>query len=573
MDGNAARVLDYSALWVHPDAASEMLEHEILRIQSQEAIGEQAEQAPPTGLVLHLRVIKPDGSVLEPEPVGGKQTLTMPHLEVGDYVEIEHISEEAGDGEKGRRYRGPEWFFREPDKGYWRSEFIAVTPKDRVLEVETRGSVPPPAQRTVGDFDERRWRVDLSPPAPKEPDSPPLQEFLPSVRLGWGISLSDTLGRLVDLASQETPLDPRLRKRALEIVKGAPAGRVDEQVRLLYEEVAKSVADGNESDGRRVLTGKSGSRQAAFQYLVRELGIPIEAALVKNRLATKPLGKLSEVESYDGVLLRIETGRTVAASAGGGAGVRWLTVRDKFAPAWYVPAEYRGQPAIRLVPGTPEDTTPTTGGNDGVVFEGRATLRADGGASVDLAQRFEGKAGIGIRNVLDKVPGAQLHDFLESALVARSLPGARLKDFSIEHKEDPSAPLIVHVKAEVPELARHTSAGLVIGSLFPMNLTELASLAERQTPLLIQLAFHVEVHFEIVTPDSMHLPASLPPVEVRDGERSVAVRDVVRGHSLLLDRVVDIPAGRVQPGADYARYVRFIHDGDNLVQRELLLGK
>ena len=263
----------------------------------------------------------------------------------------------------------------------------------------------------------------------------------------------------------------------------------------------------------------------------------------------------------------------MAASAGGGAGVRWLTVRDKFAPAWYVPAEYRGQPAIRLVPGTPEDTTPTTGGNDGVVFEGRATLRADGGASVDLAQRFEGKAGIGIRNVLDKVPGAQLHDFLESALVARSLPGARLKDFSIEHKEDPSAPLIVHVKAEVPELARHTSAGLVIGSLFPMNLTELASLAERQTPLLIQLAFHVEVHFEIVTPDSMHLPASLPPVEVRDGERSVAVRDVVRGHSLLLDRVVDIPAGRVQPGADYARYVRFIHDGDNLVQRELLLGK
>ncbi|MEO6574386.1 MAG: tetratricopeptide repeat protein, partial [Polyangiaceae bacterium] len=48
MDGNAARVLDYSALWVHPDGSSEMLEHEIQRIQSQEAVGKEAEQPPPT---------------------------------------------------------------------------------------------------------------------------------------------------------------------------------------------------------------------------------------------------------------------------------------------------------------------------------------------------------------------------------------------------------------------------------------------------------------------------------------------------------------------------------------------
>ena len=566
MDGNAARVLDYSALWVHPDATSEMLEHEILRIQSQEAIGEQSEQPPPTGLVLRLRVIKPDGAVLEPEPVGGKQTFSMPHLEVGDYVEIEHISVESGDGEKGLRYRGPEWFFREPDKGYWRSEFIAVTPKDRLLQVETRGSVPPPTLRTVGDFDERRWRVDTSPPATREPDSPPLSEFLPSVRLGWGITLEDTVDRLVDVASPETPLDPRLRKRALEIVAPAPPGRIDEQVRLLYEFVTKNIADGNENDGRRALAGKSGSRQAAFQYLVRELGIPLEAALVKNRLATPPLGKMSEVEAYNGVLLRIETGSTDPAG-----GVRWLSVRDKFAPAWYVPAEYRGQPAIRLVSGTPRDTTPATGGNDGVVFEGRATLRPDGSASVDLAQRFEGKAGIGIRNVLDRVPGTQLHDFLESNLVSRSLPGARLISFTVEHKEEASAPLVLRLKAEVPELARQTGAGLVVAPLFPMNLAELASLAERQTPLLLEAAFHVEVHFEIAVPESLSLPTKLAPIDAHDGDRTISVKDAVRGHSLFLDRTVDIPAGRVQPGAEYARYQRFIHEGDNLVQRELVL--
>ena len=124
MDGNAARVLDYAATWVHPDGSSEMLEHEILRIQSQEAIGAGGRAGAPTGLVLRLRVIKPDGTVLEPEPVAGKPTLSMPHLEIGDYVEMEHIAPTAGDGQKGKRFRGPHWFFREPDKGYWRSEFV-----------------------------------------------------------------------------------------------------------------------------------------------------------------------------------------------------------------------------------------------------------------------------------------------------------------------------------------------------------------------------------------------------------------------------------------------------------------
>ncbi|HEV3193605.1 MAG TPA: hypothetical protein VGY54_24035, partial [Polyangiaceae bacterium] len=157
MDGTAARVLDYAATWVHDDGSSEMLEHEVQKIQSQEAINAEAETKPPAGLVLHLRVIKPDGRVLEPEPVAGKPSLTLPHLEVGDFVELEHITQEAGDGARGRRYQSPHWFFREADKGYWRSEFVIVTPADRELEIETRGNVPPPQTKPLGTFVERRW--------------------------------------------------------------------------------------------------------------------------------------------------------------------------------------------------------------------------------------------------------------------------------------------------------------------------------------------------------------------------------------------------------------------------------
>ena len=194
MEGNAARVLDYSAVWIHPDGTSRMLEHELIRIQSQEAIGKMAEQKLPNGLLLKMRVIKKDGTILEPELVSGKQTATMPHLEIGDYIETESIINQAGDGQLGQRYIGPHWFFREADIAYWRSEFVVIAPKDKPLVVETRGEVPAPSVKNDGPLVVRRWRVDQSPAAPEEPASAPIQEFLPSVRIGWGISLGRSLG-------------------------------------------------------------------------------------------------------------------------------------------------------------------------------------------------------------------------------------------------------------------------------------------------------------------------------------------------------------------------------------------
>ena len=563
MEGTAARVFDYAATWVHPDGSSEMLEHEILRMQSQEAVSKEAEQPPPGGLVLNLRVIKPDGSILEPEPVAGKQTLTMPHLEVGDYVEIEHITANASENAKGKQYRGPHWFFREADKGYWRSEFVVLTPKDRNVDIEVVGNVPAPKTAEKGTFIERRWRVDESPPAVEEADSPNPREFLPSVRVGWGINLADTLVRYVDAASEETPLDPRMRKVARDIVGKIPAQKKDERARALYRWVGEALQEEKETDGRRAITGRAGSRQAAFMYLVRLLGIETELALVKSRIAMPPVGKMSEVETYDNVVARLDTD----------IGPRWMVVRDKFAPFGYVPAELRGQPAIRLIPGTPRDTTPALGAADGVLLEGKAILKEDGSATVDIAQSYVGRMGIGLRAVFDRVPEAKRNEFVETRLLSANLPGARLRDLKIENSEDLAAPLVLRMHAEIPQIARRVGSRLVLKALFPVSISQVASLATRQTPLLLASSSHVEVRFEIVAPESLQLPGAIPGGELRDGDRTVTVSDAVQGHSIMLRRVVDIPAGRVQPGVEYARFVSFTQSADQLLEKEIALGR
>ena len=113
----------------------------------------------------------------------------------------------------------------------------------------------------------------------------------------------------------------------------------------------------------------------------------------------------------------------------------------------------------------------------------------------------------------------------------------------------------------------------MLKALFPVNIAQVASLATRQTPLLLASSSHVEVRFQILAPDGVQLPASIPGGELHDGDRSVTVSDSVDGHTILLRRVVDIPAGRVQPGAEYARFVAFTQQADALLEKEIALGR
>ena len=106
-----------------------------------------------------------------------------------------------------------------------------------------------------------------------------------------------------------------------------------------------------------------------------------------------------------------------------------------------------------------------------------------------------------------------------------------------------------------------------------MHLAQLATLNERQTPLLLGASSYVEVRFDIVAPASYRMPASLPTGEARDGDRVVKVADVVRGHEMHFDRIIDLPAGRVQPGEEYAAFLKFTEEADTLLERDVLLGK
>ncbi|MEB2312447.1 MAG: hypothetical protein OZ921_04605 [Sorangiineae bacterium] len=553
MPGTAARVLDYSAIWVHSDGSSRMLEHEIVRIQSPEAVSQLAEQKMLDGLVLYMRVIKKDGRVLEPELVAGKPTVTFPHLEVGDFIETEHIVGMSGDGQRGQLYVGPHWFFREENIAYARSEFVVISPDDKPLDIERRGTVPEPVVSEADGVTIHRWRVDYSPAAPVEPASAPITEFLPSVQVGWGVTLDKRLRRLADSVVDLAPMDPRIVRIAREIVKDAAStSRLDRATRL-YRWVLANVEDGPETDGRRVIVGKHGNRWRGFMTLCRALGIPVSYAVAQNRLASPPVGPMSSASLYTEPLLRLE----------GDRGPVWLTVSSKFAPFGYVPAEVRGMPAYLLSGATLEKlVTPTAGGEDGVVYEGTAALQADGSATLELSQKFMGKYAMAVRSALAELPESRLHDIIESRLLGSALHGARLSKFELVNLDQLDAPLVLRMTASQGGFAQRTGQTLIVSPPFMPRISQLATLPVRQTPLLIAQATHQEVRLTITLPPGARLASTLASGTIRDGERSVTVKDGLRGATLVLDRTLDLPAGRVQPDA-YPSFVQFASRADD----------
>jgi hypothetical protein len=297
--------------------------------------------------------------------------------------------------------------------------------------------------------------------------------------------------------------------------------------------------------------------------LLRLLDIPNELAVVKSRIASPALGPMSELEAYDGLLLRIATEKAT----------RWLLVRDKFAPYGYVPADLRGQPCFRLVPGTPTDAVSAAGAIDGVLYSGRADVRENGSATIDLALTFAGNRAIAARAQLDKIPEARLLEYVEKEIVASTFDGGHARDLKVENRSTIDQPLVLRMRIEVPQLAKVVQSYLSLRSVFPLDLRELAQLPQRQTPLLRRGSYHTEVHFDVVFPESMKMPASIPGGEARHGDAIVVVKDAVHGHAITLDRIVDLPAGRVQPGDDYARYRQFARDADTLLEREVLIGR
>src|SRR5262249_1884105 len=178
-------------------------------------------EVPQGATLLKMRTLKADGRVLEPESIEGKDSVSLPGVEVGDFIEYEYLLAHGPRGPAQPGFTSASFYFpiaRQPNN--W-STYTVVAPKGTGMKVDAHNmDAPPPdvkGDEEVFFHEERR----VTPYIP-EPNGPPTgNEWLPFVSVGAGQQGNEgVVSSYADAFVDEALLTTEVVQFAREAAKG-----------------------------------------------------------------------------------------------------------------------------------------------------------------------------------------------------------------------------------------------------------------------------------------------------------------------------------------------------------------
>ncbi|HEX2675615.1 MAG TPA: hypothetical protein VHM19_03225, partial [Polyangiales bacterium] len=467
-DGPQVLVLDYMALRLFPDGSSLQLIHSITKAQSDEAVNQLAEVEVPEGAqVLTLRAWKPDGRRLEADSIAGKDSVSLPSVAPGDFVELEYLQASAPPDGFPNGYLGERFYFESFEIPFDHSEMVVVLPKDLPYEVDPRGPAPKLEEKVDGTLRELRWHVDQSLPLVAEPMSVAGKEYIPSVRLGVRATNPSMIESLRDALIDRDLYDPYYAALARSIVGEAAPGDYRARAERLYAWVLENIENNDDvfSQAALMLRAHTGNRARVLNYLLNLVGVPSQLGLASNFTGDQTPSTMADADKYDHLLLRVDAGK--------GKPPIWLFTVERWAPFGFLPSVLRGQEALMLTPGAPlVHVSQGLLGDDTRDFQMDIALHPDGSARIDAAETLHGAEAVSWRGQLEQIPAAELERKFEQDYVARLFPGATLVSLEITGREQDRPDLVLRYSVDVTSFGRHVNHGL---ALPPLVTTDLAS--------------------------------------------------------------------------------------------------
>ncbi len=487
-------VLDRSAVRVYPDGGQRQLVHIVVHLLSKEALDRYGEMnVPDGGRLLTLRTIKPDGTMLEPEVVAGKDGVSLRELKVGDFVEYEFVIDQPASPQLPGYVDVSTFRFQSFDTPYHRSELLVVAPAELPLRSDRRNDPPEEVVKEVevggAKLVTRFWRAERVPRLGVEPSARPVLEEVPSVHVYTPLPLPAWLKTMASQIREAQRTNPELRAHTRRLV-GKKKGR-KAKVHRLWSWVVDNVEPAGDLTvpATETFAAKAGNRLMLLRAMLNEVGIESELWLLKDAYGPKPLpGGHPLVEMYDAPML--------AVSMGEGKPPLLVNTASEVIPLGYLAPGYQEAPALRLPldGGRTDDAqvvTPDAPANlrDGRQWSLRIDLTAAGDATIEGELSLTGMEAVRWRQALDQFDRDRVPDlFLEAEL--GWLRGASLSDLTIEGETDLQAPLRLHFSATGSGLGVAQGGQRVVQATpMPLSLSPAyASLPKRTTGLQIPYA-------------------------------------------------------------------------------------
>jgi cellulose synthase operon protein C len=538
----AVIVLDRTVTRVFPTGGRMTITHNIMQVLTKDGIDKWGEVQIPDGAdVLTLRTVKADGSTREPEEISEKETVSVPDLEPGDYVEFEYVDPAAPPGAFDKGFIAERFYFRSFDAPLDRTEYLVVTPAGMKVAVDTRGDAPVMALSRKGNEELRTWADRRRPQAFAEPASTPMSENLPSVRVGSNISFDAWKDYLRETQFGVLRHNDELISLAQRLTKGARTPT--EKLALLDPWVRRNIKAGGSLDegATAILAKKSGSRVTLLAALLAASGVQSELWLARPASAALLDGPLPELEGFDQALLYLPELKRI------------VDPRYRHSPTGFVTPLLRGVSAIALRPGAFAPAKVEVDNPDDRHMDIEAELALDGSADVVVREKLRGWPAVEWREALEKLTPDRVRPEFEQRTLGFYFPGSTLKDLKWSGQDDDDAPFTVEYRFRSPQLARRVGGRLVLPAPYPAMLgRRYVGVAERKTPLSVDYASPTVLSARISLPTGAEV--ALPPEAKATGFGDFEQSTVRDGAALSLKARFAMPRVRIEP----ERYREFV---------------
>lgn len=558
-----ALVLDRSVARVYEGGGLRQIVHIVVHLLSKEALDRYGElETPPGAELLTLRSIKPDGRILEPELVPGKDGVSLRHLEIGDFVEYEYVIEQAPSGVVPGYVDVSTFRFQSFDVPYHRSELWVLAPTSMNLQVDRRNT-PPQAEVTEVKHGGQTLRlskygVDRMPRLGVEPGTRSILEEVPNVRIYTAVDTEAWMRSLAASVYYGRRTNPELRAHVRRLVRGKESEV--EKLRALWTWVVENVDDGGDlgSAATATFSTRRGNRLVLLATMLEVAGIDHELWLARNVHGPKSLpGGHPMIENYDAPML--------AVKLPGRERPLMVMTASKVMPLGYLPPGYGGALALRLpvrpgdaagevkVPPVPPEFA------DARRWDLDITTDVTGEATVEGTVTLTGGEAIAWRQALREIDADRIREVFQQAELGW-LRGSELVDLDIAGAEALEEPLVLAFQATTASLGVVQNGALLVRSdIVPLNLgAPYVALPQRMTGMVVPYApvHEATVRFEIRDGRLSELPEPVA-LEGNFGSFERRVEGRAGGSSLTLELRSTLKTGVVEPH-DYPKLAKFV---------------
>jgi tetratricopeptide (TPR) repeat protein len=509
--GDAVLVLDQADLEIASDGSSIERVHLLVHVLTATGVERWGEvrDIPPAAQVERVRSLDAEGNAREAEIIPGKDSISIPALQAGEYVEIAYRIGRPPNGVRAGGFSAGRFYFASEGLPIFRSRYTIRIPRGLALVTRQHNGAPSPTRQREGGFDVVRFERSRTLAIPAEPDASPLDESAPFVEAGLAIDWRDLRDRLDSELSRASRPDWSVAQFAAR--HDAAQAPASERVCRLFRAVGNAVRRGGEADdfgegAASILLRGEGNRLTALVAVLRAAGFDPMVYLARTVSSPAMEYRFPQdgVFTHGVVAVPVENQRTL-----------WLDPMERNHPCDRLYAYLWDQPALRLRNGPAEATTirlpPAPRVLPGKEIHLQLELAADGSLSGSGRDTLDTSEAAKAREILSGFSMAQRQLVMENGLSA-AFPGARLESWSMESIEDPDRPLVLQYRLHSAELAERLPDQLVLrGGFFPYRLAAgLAAQAQRHRPLLIEDETRLRTVVEIRLPPGAPAPGPPP---------------------------------------------------------------